>query len=240
MIGRTVLAVHRSSYCSKGGIMQSCKESIRAHWKTRLVLWLLGTVGFLLALLLWLAGCGTGAKGTEKYYTPLRVYSARAVITDAFAVARYWHPDAYLVDIDVEMAREGEIILFPVEFGFQSPSDEYHSLAVRCSRPAHCGKQVFRHPVAVYRTVPIEPDDFAIDSVEAAKIAQRHGGEKFIKRKDVVMDVQLGRFKPRGKGPVFWVASYFDAVTREGLYVYIDAKTGEVVGDERMNSRLRW
>jgi len=235
MIGRAVLAADRPECFSKGGIMQRDKKSASVYYRTYRGLWSLGVTVFLLAPLLWLVGCSSGAKGTQRYYTPLRVYSARAVITDAFAIARQWHPDAYLVDVHVEMAREGEIILFPVEFGFQSPSDEYHSLAIRCSRPGHCGKQVFSHPVAVYHRVPIEPDDFAIDSIEAAKIAQRYGGERFIKRKAVSMFVNLERRGPTGipgKGAVLWRASYLDPATREVLDIYIDAKTGEVVGTE--------
>ncbi|NOZ73218.1 MAG: hypothetical protein GXP38_15150 [Chloroflexi bacterium] len=138
-----------------------------------------------------------------------------------------------MVDIDVDVAKDDDIMLFPLDFTFQSPSDKYHEFSAGCSQPGHCGTGIFSHPVAVYQTVPIEPDDFTIDSIEAAKIAQRHGGEKFVKRKAVSMFVKLERRGPTGtpgKGPVLWRASYLDLATGEELNIYIDAKTGEVVG----------
>jgi len=212
------------------------KRPIWLYWRSvsrSRVVWVLSVVG-LLTVVFFLSACSLGIKSTPTY-EPLRVYSAKSVVTKTLAIAHQWQSDAYLFEIHVPVLREGETHPFPIDFTFQSRSDDHHRLIVLCSWNKRCwADSITDAPGGVFHILPIEPGDFIIDSTEAAQIGQRNGGEAFVRRKhsSVFMFVNLTRQGPKGlveQGPILWRATFSDPVARDHLHVYIDAKTGEVV-----------
>jgi hypothetical protein len=155
------------------------------------------------------------------------VLSAREYLDEAWDLALQWRSDAELKAIEADILAQEEAFPPYVHFTFESPGEDTLKFDVSCSM-AGCSALASWVP-ATSGWGSIEFEDEMIDSLEAALIGLRNGGEQFISQeKDVTMTVRLLRDLPRTTGPVVWEA-YFASLDREPLYVVIDPYTGEVI-----------
>jgi len=194
-------------------------------------------MAIVLLLLLTLASC-------QHTYRPVQVRTrpARTLYLVALKKAQEWKPDAYLDNISVgALLRDNytrPILLF---FGFDSPSDDRHSLMItfRSDLDEPEIEQVyFKMANAVHDR--IDSEDWPLDSVDALSIAQANGGDEFLSYHNsgpVEMDLYLER-RPFVPGATLrWRASYFDELTGDYLRVMLDPQTGKVIGTEWHPSR---
>jgi len=182
-------------------------------------------------VLVVLAGCSSQATETPVGRPPLRVLSARGHLEEAWRLARQWRDDAELIQIKADILGPAQTGLLLLAFKFESPSEDRLEYGVTCSSGG-CFGQEFPIPKTwmAWGWIPIEFDDEMIDSIEAATIGHRNGGDRFAYT-DAVMSVRLGRDKPRDVGPTVWEA-YYDMRVSDGrapLYVVIDPYAGEVI-----------
>jgi hypothetical protein len=185
--------------------------------------WLQVLVCALAAILL--AGCSSQANETPVDLTPVRVLSARARLDEALRLAQEWREDAELKQIQASVIGLHQVDLLYVDFEFESPSEDYLKFAAMCS-PGGCVGRESRVPYLIgYGS--IEFDEEMIDSIEAARIGQQNGGERFMRMTDASIRVRLGTDYPRDVGPVVWRA-HFSGWDGE-LDVYIDPYTGKVI-----------
>jgi hypothetical protein len=186
-----------------------------------------------LALLSALAACSNQATETPAGRPPLRVLSARGRLEEAWRLARQWREDAELIEIQADVIGPGQTRLLLVSFDFESPGEDQLTYSVICSSGGCFGQEFPIHRTwLAWGWMPIEFDDEMIDSVEAAAIGHRNGGDRFVNLRDAGMSVRLGRDKPRDVGPIVWEAYYASLSGSGPLYVVIDPYTGEVIRTE--------
>jgi hypothetical protein len=189
----------------------------------------------ILLLLFTVTGCEQTPQRPQ-----LRALSARDYYPIALEKARQWRPDAYLSDISVDVLAEEEIGRpLRVSFGFESPSDDRHSLLIffrEDSDEPELESVDHRTPISVRN--PIGSEDWSVDSVEVLAIALDNGGSEFLTKHDPeMMNLYLERLPTVPGARLKWRASFWDWDTGELLDVEIDPKTGEVIEVERQPSR---
>ncbi len=181
-------------------------------------------------VLVVLPRCTNQATDTPVGRPPLRVLSARAHLEEAWRLARQWRGDAELVEIQAEVIGPGQTRLPLLAFKFESPGEEQLEYGVTCSADGCFGQEFPIHKTwLAWGWIPIEFDEEMIDSIDAAAIGHRNGGNRFAHVRDAVMSVRLGRDKPRDVGPTVWQAYYVSLAGSGPLYVVIDPYTGEVI-----------
>ncbi|HHS97358.1 MAG TPA: hypothetical protein ENK08_05585 [Chloroflexi bacterium] len=165
--------------------------------------------------------------------TPPTVYvlSARRYVDEAWELALQWRSDAELKEIKANIATRSVVSPTYVDFTFESPLEEETQFVVSCSTAGCSGLAISVPFTSGWGSIELE--DEMIDSVEAALIGLRNGGEQFLYRgKGVTMTVSLLRDRPRTTGPVVWEAC-FATLESAPLCVVIDPYSGEVIRAER-------
>jgi hypothetical protein len=170
----------------------------------------------------------------------LRALSARDYYPIALEKARQWRPDAYLSDISVDVLAEEEIERsLRVTFGFESPSDDRHSLLIffrEDSDEPQLERVEHRTPISVRN--PISSEDWPVDSVKALAIALDNGGSEFLTKHDPeMMNLYLERLPTVPGARLKWRASFWDWSPDELIWIMIDPRTGDVIEVERQPSR---
>jgi hypothetical protein len=170
------------------------------------------------------------------FYEPgrLRTLSARRLYPLALARAQQWRPDAYLDYMRVG-ARQEDDLTEPLEitFGFESPSDGYQSISITFHEDSDESEvRTFDHSKASDVAIPIQSEDWPVDSVDALGIAQDSGGLEFLTRHDPDQTRMVLRFgypyPPKPDARLLWEVFYQDS-SIGSLEITIDAGTGEVV-----------
>ncbi len=129
----------------------------------------------ILPLLLALTSCQE--RGYQK--VQLRTRPVRPFYPLALKKAQQWKPDAYLDSISVDALPRDDysrpILLF---FGFESPSDDRHSLLIIFQNDVDEPKvEHVYHEVAISARNPINIEDWSLDSTDVLAIAQDNGGD---------------------------------------------------------------
>lgn len=173
------------------------------------------------------AGCVSHTPRSPTVY----VLSARRYADEAWELALQWRPDAELKEIKANIATRSVVSPIYVDFTFESPLEEEVQFVVSCSTAGCSGLAVSVPFTSGWGSIELE--DEMIDSVEAALIGLRNGGERFLYReKGVTMTVSLLRDRPRTTGPVVWEAC-FATLESAPLCVVIDPYSGDVIRTER-------
>jgi len=125
-----------------------------------------------------------------------------------------------------------------MSFGFESPSDDHHSLLIYFREDTDVPeREIVDHPIPISVRNPINPEDWLIDSVKALAIAQDNGLNKSMAKYDsetASLFLALEERRPIVPGALLqWRASYLDLGTLEGIDVMLDPQTGEVIEVER-------
>jgi hypothetical protein len=139
--------------------------------------------------------------------------------------ARSWKEDAYLANITLEFEAAGG----RMHAGFQSPSDDFHSLLIFYD--PHSGKltaQRIVHEIAIPRHLSIAEPDWQIDSVDAMALFLdvpeiRKAWDQSSVRCN---DLQLNYFNFAGSWRLAWALT----ITSCGPpveYYFLDAKSGQ-------------
>jgi hypothetical protein len=197
------------------------------------------TLGIVIVLLLLstVTNCGQIHQQVQ-----LRTLSAREYYPQALEKAQQWKPDAYLADISVDVLSEEDstrrLLLF---FGFESPSDDRHSLLITFQEGVDEPKvkNIYREiPISVHN--PINSEDWPVDSLKALAIAQGNGGDEFLAKHDpktALMTLYLERLPKVPGARLQWRASFWDLATSEKVRIMLDPRTGEVIEVDRQPSR---
>lgn len=194
-------------------------------------------VSLILSCSFWLI-LATACSQTESV-ADLRTLSAQDMYPLALEQAQQWKPDVYLDSIDVQVVPSLDTsVSIMIAFGFESPSEEYHSLLVFYRESSgEFENRVVEHTSPIEIRTPIEPDDWLIDSLEALSISQVQGGNEYLVSHDLNntrMALYLQR-QPRD-APLRWRASYSDLDGNEYIRIRMDPKTGKVMEIEKQPS----
>lgn len=183
---------------------------------------------FLVIVQLLVSGCA--ANGNETQYVPdIQILSAKYHWPQALELAKNWHPDAYISEarIHVQLPQD-PASKDVVYFGARTPSYEKKVLHITCRR--ECQSEELTTTVVLPQCQPIHLDDIAISGEEALRIGLANGGSSMFYDKHVFIMVLLERYPTRCFGKnVVWSASFVDEITGERIWVFVDARSGEVL-----------
>ena len=175
----------------------------------------------------------------QELLTEPKIPSVKEYYPQALAEARKWRQDAYMVDasINIRPSRilgsfafdsasdpEAGLLYFIIasDEGFQTETKEVDASGRMKSDPA------------------IEPNEWALDSLDIARIAYENGGDAFLKEHPEVNTVLLHLMRVSGsasgrtgliQGDVIWVATFY-RLREVSIDIYIDPITGEVLATD--------
>ncbi|MBN1450710.1 MAG: PepSY domain-containing protein [Anaerolineales bacterium] len=154
--------------------------------------------------------------------------SAKGYYDEALAIAQEWQADAYLQFADLTVRSEdGMPHKLWLSFIFYSVDLHNEALLVFFVEGSPVESKIVRSGSGDRRE--IEEKDWALDGIEALKIAQGQGGNEYMSK---YSGVEIKLFLEHQKGIpesslVVWRVSY---LRPEGvLYIVVDAVSGEVV-----------
>jgi hypothetical protein len=176
-------------------------------------------------------GCGAPAKSE----TQITVLSAKALESRAIEESKKWRADAYLTEarISAPTLDPPPPLAYPpiVNFSFRSRNDPSHIYVVDFV-DGRTDLREWTVSLSESDYVSIESADWAIDSGDAWRIAWANGAKDFaLKYPTATQDalLKLARWDPPRSGPVWWYVAFVDYRQQHSLFIFIDAKTGEVV-----------
>jgi hypothetical protein len=168
--------------------------------------------------------------------------SIKAVEQRARESAKQWQSDAYLISAHAIVPASQSDGTFTIQdritFNFRSKADAQHSYLVGFDSKGALDVFKFSDTVAQSDDLPIESNDWPLDSLDAWQIALANGGSALLKdyqqqTVDMRCSVSLQRWdptlKPSRTGRVLWDVLCMDAVTQKSFRFWIDAQNGEVI-----------
>ena len=195
--------------------------------------------GLFTMLLLFIALACVCVEGEQESTIPtpsqslhIPVLSTRFFWSQALAIAQEWQADAYVYEVSVDVPVPGRTSPghsgYPgVKFYFQSREADYVTFVVPCNVEGCSHFEIERERPVIY-CLPIELDDFTLDSGEAVDIGLEYDEKDYFNLQTASVVLMLYRDIPSCSGPVKWYISFADFATREGVALTIDAATGEV------------
>jgi hypothetical protein len=208
-------------------------NSMVTEWNGTKRMILLIAVGY--SGLVFTAACSARLSGSSDRATlPFPSISVKAIWPAAMEKAQEWQSDAYVANLRLSFNHTEDGGEFDaVDFAFESPTSDEHSLWVICDSTG-CASDIMPKPAnpSGIEPLPIYEEDFKIEGKKALEISLAHGGAEYIdlmKEKYIPTFAMLARMDPPDTGNLYWRASYFDPATREHLDVIIDANSGEVI-----------
>ncbi|MFO7943941.1 MAG: hypothetical protein R6U51_06545 [Anaerolineales bacterium] len=144
-------------------------------------------------------------------------------------LAQKWHPDAYLIDVTVDVRLpEAPSSINEVGFDFKSRTDKSAVLAVNCH--AACNSTILESSISLPQCKPFELNDGLIKSKEALSIGLEYVERSFIHGKNSMIRMRLERNYPRCEGNIItWSVSFSNIKSFEKTRVIINAFTKEII-----------
>ncbi len=168
-----------------------------------------------------------------------KIPSMKEFYLPALTEARKWRQDAYMVDASINIRHSGIL----GSFAFDSASDPEAGLLYFISVSDE-GFQTETKEVDASGRIKsdpaIEPDEWALDSLDVARIAYENGGDAFLKEHPEVNTVLLHLMRVSGsassrtglpQGEVIWVATFY-RLRKVSIDIYIDPITGDVLATD--------
>jgi len=190
-----------------------------------------------LVLVGWCAVSCSGATDSGGIADDLCVLSAAEYLEDAIQGAKDWTDDAYLTYVSggpSSLALDDHCSYANLTYSFDSPSKPREFYMTFLWRREWTSETHHHSHMAVIG-LPIEREDWALDSVDAWRIAQNHGGREFVNRhvgSDTDIFFQLDRFEVGGIQDVLvWRVAYSVRPHIPGghLDIRIDPRTGDIL-----------
>lgn len=156
-------------------------------------------------------------------YDEFVIPSAQQNVDKAYGLAKEWSPDAILISVDVT-APLGELLeLLMFTYISKTNSNEILFISYRDDKaiPAISDLSVSYNSVR-----KIELDRWLIDSTEAFKVAQLHGGQEHMLNTSGNIDVSLN-LEVSTDNILVWTVSYRSLEGKGTMYIGVDATTGE-------------
>ena len=214
------------------------KEKVREE--KRWAIFRLGVVLLLSAIILvaYLMGYCSMSPDQELLMEP-KIPSLKEYYPQALAEAIKWRQDAYMVDASINI-RPSRIL---GSFAFDSESDPEVGFLFHIEGSDEGFQVEPKELDAPGRWViqpAIEPDEWALDSLDVARIAYENGGREFLKEHPEVNTVLLHLMRVSGsasdrtglnQGNVIWVATFY-RLRKVSIDIYIDPITGEVLATD--------
>lgn len=186
----------------------------------------LGAFAILLTFMLAACSRSTGPSVT--------VHSLRGSLAELTRVGQAWRTDAYLETAGVRLIGESTPS-YLISAKFNSPSDEFESIAVRLLPDGSISTKTYEQSVSVIQTDPINDDDWQLDSPEALLAALDDEGIQFLETLDGTFcsSMFLERLNLAPGSPVVWRVLISECESPlTGQTTVIDATTGELISRE--------
>lgn len=158
--------------------------------------------------------------------------SAKRFYEEALEIVHKQQSDAFLVAVRVDFRSAGDNRPLKLTYRFESPSTPTRSYRVQFTDGRDPGFSTTTHPIDEY--VPIEEQDWLVDSPQALAVAHDTVGCQFFARWRsentglVLQRKYATRDIARGLNPVEWIIVYDSIVTKAMLQVSVDAISGEI------------
>lgn len=181
-----------------------------------------------LVVLAWVAACNRSVD------LPVSVESVEQRLPQLVEKGRSWRPDAYLARVSVRLVGEG-YASYLVWASFNSPSEEFESIAAKLLPDGSISVEPFVQTVPVVQVDPITEDLWQIDSQEALEIALDDEGRRFLEGASGTecSSLILERLGFARGASVVWRLILSDCEHPSSSQItVIDAMTGEIVSRE--------
>jgi len=212
----------------------------KAREEKRWAIFRLGVVLLLsaIALVAYLMGYRITPPAQEEIMEP-KFPSVKEFYPQALAEARKWRSDAYMVYASIHIRRSSVL----GSFAFDSESNPEVGFLYRI-REVDDGFQTETKEVDAsgrMKSDPtIEPDEWELDSLEAARIAYENGGREFLKEHPEIDTVHLHLTRVGGAASdrtglamnrVVWIVKFY-RLSVVYFNIYLDPLTGEVLATD--------
>jgi hypothetical protein len=192
----------------------------------------LATLG-LLAAISALAGCGGGSAPADtgsEWIVP----SAAEHYEDVLQTARDWKSDAHLISISLSAALPSSRVGPWISYYFESPSTGSSFFEVRFMLGEWTSEVLHKGPMAL-TSLPIQREDWLLDSIDAWRIALANGGRDFLLHyQDQAMSKTVGLDHWRAgteQERLAWRVDFF-IVLGPSLDIFIDPENGDIIEAE--------